>query len=290
MSRIYELSRQLARRRADAGRVRAALLDYFARDEFTYSEVPPTESSTLDGFLFDDQAGLLPAVLRRDGAAAADGGHPRARRRPASPPARPTPRPASTSCATSTRTPGSRPTTPNWGWITFDPTPGRLARAQPARGRAPSSVGNVGSGGLGQLRRRPAVRARRRRPRRRRAGAVVADPGDRARGALAARRPRSPGAAPLAARRPAGAVASSSARCGARAASPRPARRCTRSSCASPTRPRRPAMCARCSESRYRDEPSHPTRAQRRGLRSELGRGGGILGRIRAWWALPPPR
>jgi hypothetical protein len=41
-------------------------------------------------------------------------------------------------------------------------------------------------------------------------------------------------------------------------------------------------------ESRYRDEPSHPTRAQRRGLRSELGRGGGIAGRIRAWWALPP--
>ena len=33
-------------------------------------------------------------------------------------------------------------------------------------------------------------------------------------------------------------------------------------------------------ESRYRDEPGHPTRAQRRGLRSELGRGGGILGRL----------
>ena len=41
-------------------------------------------------------------------------------------------------------------------------------------------------------------------------------------------------------------------------------------------------------ESRYRDEPGHPTRAQRRGLRSELGRGGGIHGPLRAWWALPP--
>ena len=41
-------------------------------------------------------------------------------------------------------------------------------------------------------------------------------------------------------------------------------------------------------ESRYRDAPRHPTRAQRRGLRSELGRGAGLLGRIRAWWALPP--
>jgi hypothetical protein len=33
-----------------------------------------------------------------------------------------------------------------------------------------------------------------------------------------------------------------------------------------------------------------PTRAQRRGLRTELGRGGGLLGRLRAWWALPPRR
>ena len=41
-------------------------------------------------------------------------------------------------------------------------------------------------------------------------------------------------------------------------------------------------------ENRYRDAPSHPTRAQRRGLRSELGRGAGLAGRLRAWWALPP--
>ena len=41
-------------------------------------------------------------------------------------------------------------------------------------------------------------------------------------------------------------------------------------------------------ESRYADAPIHPTRAQRRGLRSELGRGTGLLGHLRAWWALPP--
>ena len=41
-------------------------------------------------------------------------------------------------------------------------------------------------------------------------------------------------------------------------------------------------------ESRYGDAPIHPTRAQRRGLRSELGRGTGLLGHLRAWWALPP--
>ena len=81
---------------------------------------------------------------------------------------------------------------------------------------------------------------------------------------------------------------SSSARSGARAANRRPGRRCTRSSCASPARPPRPGYVRALRESRYRDEPGHPTRAQRRGLRSELGRGGGMLGRIRAWWALPP--
>jgi protein-glutamine gamma-glutamyltransferase len=31
-----------------------------------------------------------------------------------------------------------------------------------------------------------------------------------------------------------------------------------------------------------------PTRAQRRALRAELGAGLGPLGRLRAWWALPP--
>jgi hypothetical protein len=41
-------------------------------------------------------------------------------------------------------------------------------------------------------------------------------------------------------------------------------------------------------EQRYADRDAHPTRAQRRGLRSELARGGGIVGRLRAWWALPP--
>jgi hypothetical protein len=41
-------------------------------------------------------------------------------------------------------------------------------------------------------------------------------------------------------------------------------------------------------EARYGDRDAHPTRAQRRGLRAELARGGGIAGRLRAWWALPP--
>jgi protein-glutamine gamma-glutamyltransferase len=43
-------------------------------------------------------------------------------------------------------------------------------------------------------------------------------------------------------------------------------------------------------DQRYSDRGDPPTRRQRRGLRSELGRGGGLLGRLRAWWALPPRR
>ena len=39
---------------------------------------------------------------------------------------------------------------------------------------------------------------------------------------------------------------------------------------------------------RYGGEAAAPTGAQRRGLRSELSRGGGLGGRLRAWWALPP--
>jgi hypothetical protein len=44
-------------------------------------------------------------------------------------------------------------------------------------------------------------------------------------------------------------------------------------------------------DARYGGRPgTGPTRSQRRGLRVELGRGGGLLGRLRAWWALPPHR
>jgi protein-glutamine gamma-glutamyltransferase len=42
------------------------------------------------------------------------------------------------------------------------------------------------------------------------------------------------------------------------------------------------------SQLRYGGRPLTPTPAQRRGLRSELARGNGLPGRLRAWWALPP--
>ena len=41
-------------------------------------------------------------------------------------------------------------------------------------------------------------------------------------------------------------------------------------------------------ELRYGGRPGTPSSAQRRGLRKELARGGGLVQRLRAWWALPP--
>jgi transglutaminase-like putative cysteine protease len=43
-------------------------------------------------------------------------------------------------------------------------------------------------------------------------------------------------------------------------------------------------------DQRYSARGEAPTKTQRRGLRSELGRGAGLFGRLRAWWALPPRR
>ena len=40
--------------------------------------------------------------------------------------------------------------------------------------------------------------------------------------------------------------------------------------------------------SRYGGSPEAPSRAGRAALRRELGDGLGLLGRLRAWWALPP--
>jgi hypothetical protein len=43
-------------------------------------------------------------------------------------------------------------------------------------------------------------------------------------------------------------------------------------------------------DQRYSGRGDPPTIRQRRGLRAELARDGGPLGRLRAWWALPPRR
>ena len=258
-----------------------------AATSYTYTEVPPTESRDARRLPVRRQAGLLPAVLGRDGAAAADGRHPRARghrlldRRDRHQDRRVHRArlrrallgrgllPRTGAGSRSTRRPPPRPPAAS------PPTPRSVPGSSTRRGAVSFGGDPLAERGAG------VPVAAESRP-------VVA----RSRRSSPARWPLLGlgflGRPPLAPRRAARALASSSARCGARAASPRPARPCTRSSCASPSTPAAAGYVRALRESRYRDAPGHPTRAQRRGLRSELGRGGGILGRLRAWWALPP--
>ena len=246
--------------------------------------MPPKESGTLDGFLFDGKqgycqqfSGAMALLLRMAGI-----------------PARVVT--GFSTGATDTKT-GEfivrdfdahswvEAYYPGWGWLTFDPTPAASpARSQPADSASvPGSSSGVGA----DLRRRPARRARRGRPRRRRVGARGGDS------------PRSSSA-----RSRCSACSRSAVRRWRRGAPPalseleRALRRTRREPAPGTTlhalelrfaqTPAAAGYVRALRESRYRDEPGHPTRAQRRGLRSELGRGGGIVGRLRAWWALPP--
>ncbi len=88
-------------------------------------------------------ARLLPALLRRDGAAAAYGRRPGPDRHGLQPGAdRPQAR-APTSCATTTPTPGSRPTSRGWGGSRSIPTPAaapRASRSPTARRRSASAA------------------------------------------------------------------------------------------------------------------------------------------------------
>ncbi len=260
------------------------MLDYFATDEFTYSEVPPRESSTLDGFIFDTKqgycqqySGAMALLLRMAGI-----------------PAR---------VVSGFSTGATDPKTgeyvvrdfdahawveayyPNWGWLTFDPTPADSpARSQPAD--AASSSSNLASGGTGSFGGDPLSE--------RGAGvSVTAEPAPWWRipaivlgvlalaglGFLALRRWRR-GAPP--------ALSELERALKRTRREPAPGTTLHALELRFANTPAAAGYVRALRESRYRDAPGHPTRAQRRGLRSELGRGGGILGRIRAWWALPP--
>ena len=239
------------------------------------------------------QGRLLPAVLGRDGAAAADGRRARRAWSPASPP-------GSLDSKTKeyvVRDLDAHSWVEVWyrgiGWVTFDPTPAAApARSQPNEEGATSGPGaSVGPPSLG--------------------GDLPSDPGRRAAGprgghavgADRAHRP-SPGwrvlavaasgcwrcgavAAP-ARRRPRWRSPSSSARCAARAAIRAPAPRCARSRSASPAAPPPPATCAPCATCA-----TAAARAARRprsaaGCAPSWPAGMGLTGRLRAWWALPP--
>jgi MYXO-CTERM domain-containing protein len=283
LMRIYELARTLADGAGNPDEYVQRVLDYLGRDEYTYSEVPPKAAATLDGFLFSAKqgycqqySGAMALLLRMAGI-----------------PARVVS--GFSTGATDLKT-GEyivrdfdahswvEAYYPNWGWLTFDPTPADSpARSQPADAANIPTGGGASSTTFGGD------------PLAERGGgvAVAADPAPWWRipaivaGALAlvgllslAVRRRRRGAPP-----PLSELERALKRT---RREPAPGTTLHALELRFSATPAAAGYVRALRESRYRDEPSHPTRAQRRGLRSELGRGGGIVGRVRAWWALPP--
>jgi protein-glutamine gamma-glutamyltransferase len=284
LARTFALSEELKRGAKTPEDYVERVLQYLAQPKFTYTEVPPKASETLDGFLFDGHtgycqqySGAMALLLRMAGI-----------------PARVVT--GFSTGATDTKT-GEYVVRdfdahswvevyyPGWGWITFDPTPADSpARSQPA------DAANIPNGGL--------------------PGRVAPIPGDvaaqRTSGTLATDDGTPWWLWPvlvLAAMAGAGLTALAVRRWRRGAPPPlseleRALRRTRREPGPGTTlhalerrfaaTPAAVGYVRALRESRYRETPAHPTRAQRRGLRSELGRGAGLLGHLRAWWALPP--
>lgn len=281
--RIYELAQALAADARTPEDYVDNVLDHLGGEEFTYSEVPPREASTLDGFLFSAKqgycqqySGAMALLLRMAGI------------------------PARVVSGFSTGATDTKTSEfivrdfdahswvevyyPGWGWLTFDPTPGDSpARSQPAD--ATTSSGSI-TGSMPSFGGDPVSER----------GAGVAAPVESgpwwripliALGALALAgllvlgvRRRRRGAPPALAE-----LERALKRTRREPAPGTTLHALERRFAASPAAA---GYVRALRDSRYRGEPSQPTRAQRRALRSELGRGGGIIGRLRAWWALPP--
>ena len=250
---------------------------------YTYSETPPPASRSLDGFLFESKqgycqqfSGAMALLLRMGGV-----------------PARVVT--GFSTGATDTKT-GEyivrdfdahswvEAYYPDYGWITFDPTPA----ASPARSQ-PADAASVSGSSSGATPLAPQDL-----PTERGAGIAAAEEarpwwhyplfalallGAAALGFLAVRRWRH--GAPPAPERVRARAQARPPRAHARNHAARARAQLRQDS----GRGRLRACAAREPLPR---RAARPTRAQRRGLRSELGRGGGILGHLRAWWALPP--
>ncbi len=265
-----------------------AVLSYLRRG-FTYTETPPRSAYDLEGFLFDAKSGYCQqysgamALLLRMGGV----------------PARVVTGFTSGSLDAKTREYVVRDLDAHswvevWyndiGWVTFDPTPAAAPpRSQPNEAGADDApVGSIGPPSLG--------------------GDAPSDPGRRG---LAAEEGTSWGWIAFAG---IGAVALAVAgfvlfrRRRRRASTPPPAivlaeleralRRTRRHPGPGATlasleqrfarSPTAAGYVRAVRELRYGGGGGAPTPSQRRGLRAELSRGGGIAGRLRAWWALPP--
>jgi hypothetical protein len=277
LRRTWALSQRLKRTSRNPFEYAKAVQDYLANG-FSYSESPPASAYTLEGFLFDAKSGYcqqysgsMALLLRMAGIPARVG--------------------TGFTAGSLDRRANEYVVRdldahswveawfPNIGWVTFDPTPSAAPprsqsddRSTAVRGDAPNFASG---GGAGDARTTAAAGERTRWELIGGGGAAVLVVLVLA--GLALQRARR--AAPLPeleralvrARRSPGPGATLQALEDAFARSPGAA-----------------GYVRALREQRYGGRGGEPTRAQRRSLRAELGRGGGLRGRLRAWWALPP--
>jgi len=286
--RSWALAQQLAGGAETQEDFVQSVLSYLRRD-FTYTETPPPAAYNLEGFLFDAKSGYCQqysgamALLLRMGGV----------------PARVVTGFTSGSLDAKTREFVVRDLDAHswvevWysgiGWVTFDPTPASAPpRSQPNEaGASDAPVGSIGPPSLGGD--RPSDPARR----------AEAETAGTPWGWIAA------GGAAAAVLALTGIVLWRRRR--RRASTPPPAivlaeleralRRTRRHPGPGATLKsleqrfaRSPAAAGyvrAVAQLRYGGRAGAPTPAQRRGLRTELSRGSGLAGRLRAWWALPP--
>jgi protein-glutamine gamma-glutamyltransferase len=282
-ARTYALARRLRRGAATPEAVVERVMAYLSRG-FSYSETPPRAADNLDGFLFDAKSGYcqqfsgsMALLLRMAGI------------------------PARVATGFTSGAYDSKAAEyvvrdldahswvevwyPDWGWVTWDPTPAAApARNQPddsttglssgVRPKAPQFPGDAPTlhageaastgGGVAWWQYGLMVVG---------AGALVGG------GAWLVRRRRGGARPPI-------------------SELERALRRARREIAPGTTLQALEAVFARTPaaagyvralrDARYGLGAEQPTRAQRRGLRAELARGGGLAGHLRAWWALPP--
>ncbi len=286
--RSWELAQQLRDDAETQEDLVQSVLSYLRRD-FAYTETPPTTAYNLEGFLFDAKrgycqqfSGAMALLLRMAGV-----------------PTRVVTGFTSGSLDTKTREYVVRDLDAHswvevWyrdiGWVTFDPTPAAApARSQPDEASESGGTGaSVGPPSLGgDLPSDPG----------RRAPAVEAGPPWGLYVALAVlvvalgvagyvlwrRRRRRSGTPP-----PALAVAELERALRRSRRHPGPGTTLNSLEQRFSRSPAAVGYVRAVRELRYGGRPVAPTPAQRRGLRSELARGMGLAGRLRAWWALPP--
>jgi transglutaminase-like putative cysteine protease len=285
-ARTFALAQRLKRGAATPEDVIERVYAYLGRG-FSYSETPPASASNLEGFLFDAKtgycqqfSGAMALLLRMAGI-----------------PARVASGFTTGAFDAKTREYVVRDLDahswvevwyPGWGWVTWDPTPAAApARSQPADSSTASGPAGILRpprlpGDAPSLRTGPLAAQDQGTPWWQYAlGVVAALAAALAAGAWFLHRRRGGGGA-----RPALSELERALRRARREPAPGTTLQALEARFA-----RTPAAVGyvrALREARYGLRPAVPTRAQRRGLRSELARGSGFGGYVRAWWAVPP--